>query len=111
MYHLTGENVARILIAVDGSSHSARVAKGGYPASGGVQAAAGIALIYVHLPVSTLGGLIKPIGHEALQRYYREEGEDALRGAKNCSIAPGWLVPRTSWWGRSRRVWRARQGS
>jgi nucleotide-binding universal stress UspA family protein len=29
-----------------------------------------------------LGGLVKPIGHEALQRYYREEGEDALRGAK-----------------------------
>jgi len=39
-------------------------------------------LAYVHLPVPTLGGLIKPIGHEALQRYYREEGEDALRGAK-----------------------------
>ena len=26
--------------------------------------------------------MIKPIGHEALQRYYREEGEDALRRAK-----------------------------
>jgi nucleotide-binding universal stress UspA family protein len=39
-------------------------------------------LAYVHLPVPTLGGLIKPVGHDALQRYYREEGEDALRGAK-----------------------------
>ena len=39
-------------------------------------------LTYVHLPLPTLGGLIKPIGHAALERYYREEGEDALRGAK-----------------------------
>lgn len=39
-------------------------------------------LAYVHLPLPTMGGLIKPIGQEALQRYYREEGEDALRGAK-----------------------------
>jgi nucleotide-binding universal stress UspA family protein len=39
-------------------------------------------LAYVHLPVPTMGGLIKPIGHEALQRYYREEGEDAQRSAK-----------------------------
>jgi nucleotide-binding universal stress UspA family protein len=74
--------VAKILIAVDGSAHSARVAKAAIRQAAAYKQPPELHLIYVHLPVPTLGGLIKPIGHEALQRYYREEGEDALRGAK-----------------------------
>ena len=74
--------MARILIAVDGSSHSAKVAKAVIRHVSAYQQPPELHLAYVHLPVPTLGGLIKPIGHEALQRYYREEGEDALRGAK-----------------------------
>lgn len=74
--------MARILIAVDGSSHSARVAKAAIRQAAACKQPPELHLIYVHLPVPTLGGVIKPIGHEALQRYYREEGEDALRGAK-----------------------------
>lgn len=71
-----------ILIAVDGSSHSAKVAKAAITQAAAYKQPPELHLIYVHLPVPTLGGLIKPVGHEALQRYYREEGEDALRGAK-----------------------------
>lgn len=74
--------MARILIAVDGSSHSAKVAKAAIRQAAACKQPPELHLIYVHLPVPTLGGLIKPIGHEALQRYYREEGEDALRSAK-----------------------------
>ena len=74
--------MARILIAVDGSSHSARVAKAAIRQAAAYKQPPEMHLIYVHLPVPTLGGLIKPVGHEALQRYYREEGEDAVRGAK-----------------------------
>jgi len=74
--------VTRILIAVDGSSHSAKVAKAAIAQAAAYKKPPELHLIYVHLPVPTLGGLIKPVGHEELQRYYREEGEDALRGAK-----------------------------
>lgn len=71
-----------ILIAVDGSSHSAKVAKAAIKLAVAYRQAPEMHLIYVHLPIPTMGGLIKPVGHEALQRYYREEGEDALRVAK-----------------------------
>ncbi len=71
-----------ILIAVDGSPHSAKVAKAAIKHAAACEQAPDLHLIYVHLPVPTMGGLIKPVGHEALQRYYREEGEDALRAAK-----------------------------
>ncbi|MGP1677506.1 MAG: universal stress protein [Burkholderiales bacterium] len=74
--------MTRILVAVDGSSHSAKVAKVAIRQAAAYKQPPELHLIYVHLPVPTLGGLIKPVGHEALQRYYREEGEDALRGAK-----------------------------
>ena len=74
--------MSRILVAVDGSSHSARVAKAVIQHVSAYREPPELHLAYVHLPVPTLGGLIKPIGHEALQRYYREEGEDALRIAK-----------------------------
>ena len=74
--------MSRILIAVDGSSHSAKVTRVAIRHVSEYKQAPELHLAYVHLPVPTLGGLIRPIGHEALQRYYREEGEDALRGAK-----------------------------
>ena len=74
--------MTRILIAVDGSSHSAKVARAVIAQAAAYKEPPELHLTYVHLPVPTLGGLIKPVGHESLQRYYREEGEDALRGAK-----------------------------
>lgn len=74
--------MTRILVAVDGSTHSARVAKAVIRQAAEYKLTPELHLAYVHLPVPTLGGLIKPVGHESLQRYYREEGEDALRAAK-----------------------------
>jgi nucleotide-binding universal stress UspA family protein len=74
--------VTRILIAVDGSSHSAKVAKAVIRQVSAYKQVPELHLTYVHPPLPTLGGLIKPLGHGALQRYYREEGEDALRGTK-----------------------------
>ena len=72
----------RILIAVDGSSHSIKVARAAIRQVAACKRPPELHLVYVHLPLPTLGGLMKPVGHEALQRYYREEGEDALRRAK-----------------------------
>ncbi|MEK7360894.1 MAG: universal stress protein [Pseudomonadota bacterium] len=74
--------MTRILVAIDGSSHSAKVARAVIQHVSGYKAPPELHLAYVHLPLPTMGGLIKPIGHEALQRYYREEGEGALRSAK-----------------------------
>jgi nucleotide-binding universal stress UspA family protein len=74
--------VTRILIAVDGSSHSAKVARAVIRHVCAYAQPPELHLAYVHLPLPTLGGLIKPVGHEALQTYYREEGEDALSGTK-----------------------------
>lgn len=74
--------MTRILVAVDGSSHSAKVARAVIRHVSAYKGPPELHLAYVHLPVPTMGGLIRPLGHEALQRYYREEGEDALRGAK-----------------------------
>jgi nucleotide-binding universal stress UspA family protein len=74
--------VTRILIAVDGSAHSAKVVKAVIRLVSAYKEPPELHLAYVHLPVPTLGGLLKSVGHEALQRYYREEGEDALRGSK-----------------------------
>lgn len=71
-----------ILIAIDGSSHSTKVTKVLIQQVSAYKQPPVLHLAYVHLPIPTLGGLIKPIGHEALQSYYREEGEGALRGAK-----------------------------
>ncbi len=74
--------MTRILVAVDGSSHSATVARAVIRHVSEYKEPPELHLVYVHLPVPTLGGLIKPIGHETLQCYYREEGMDALHGAK-----------------------------
>lgn len=74
--------MSRFLIAVDGSSHSTKVAKAAIRQAAACKQVPELHLAYVHLPVPTLDGLIKPIAHEALQRYYREEGEAALRRAK-----------------------------
>lgn len=74
--------MARIMIAVDGSSHSTRVARAAIRQAAEYKRPPELHLVYVHLPVPTMGGLVKPISHEALQQYYREEGEDALRSAK-----------------------------
>ena len=74
--------MANILIAVDGSTHSTTVARAAIRQAVQYKRKPELHLVYVHLPVPTLGGVIHPIGHEALQRYYREEGEDALRAAK-----------------------------
>ena len=76
-------SLTRILIAVDGSSHSSKVARVAIRQAAAYKRPPELHLVYVHLPVPTLGGLLKPVGHEALRRYYREEGEDALRRAKN----------------------------
>ena len=75
--------MSRILVAVDGSAHSTKVVKAAIAQAKAYRRRPELHLTYVHLPVPTLGGLIKPIGQERLQRYYREEGENALRRARN----------------------------
>lgn len=79
----------KIMIAVDGSSHSTKVAKAAIRLAASYKNPPELHLVFVHLPIPTLGGLIKPVGHEALQRYYREEGEDALRAANRLFARAG----------------------
>jgi len=82
--------VTRILIAVDGSSHSAKVARATIRQAAAYRQPPELHLVYVHLPLPTLGGLMKPVGHEALQRYYAENqyalaGPEALLAAFEAS--------------------------
>ena len=96
--------MTRILVAVDGSSHSAKVAKAVLEQVSAYKEPPELHLAYVHLPIPTMGGLIKPLGHEALQLYYREEGEDALRGAKKLFDRAKLACTSISWWGPSPRA-------
>jgi nucleotide-binding universal stress UspA family protein len=71
--------VTRILIAVDGSKHSAKVVKAAIKQVGLYREAPELHLTFVHLPVPALHGAFGGVSLKALQQYYREEGTSALR--------------------------------
>jgi nucleotide-binding universal stress UspA family protein len=71
--------MTRILIAIDGSKHSAKVVKAAIRHVSQYRETPELHLTFVHLPVPALHGAFGGVGAKALQRYYREEGTDALR--------------------------------
>ena len=71
--------MTRILIAVDGSTHSANVVRGAIKHVSMYREAPELHLTFVHLPVPLVHGLFKGVNRQALEKYYREEGHEALR--------------------------------
>jgi nucleotide-binding universal stress UspA family protein len=71
--------MSNMLVAVDGSKHSVKVVKAAIEQCARFRVAPMLHLTFVHLPVPVVGGFIKTTPRGALDKYYREEGEDALR--------------------------------
>lgn len=69
----------KILIAVDGSRSALEAVKQVIDHADWYREKPGVELVTVHRPVPKVGGHV-PKG--ALDKYYREEGEQALAGAK-----------------------------
>jgi nucleotide-binding universal stress UspA family protein len=81
----------RILLAVDGSDHGVRATAEVLRLASLFAAPPEIHLLFVHAPVP--GGLLQHhVSRDALNDYYREEGEDATRTAletlRNANIEP-----------------------
>lgn len=81
----------RILLAVDGSDHGVRATAEVLRLTSQLTVAPEIHLLFVHAPVP--GGLLQHhVSREALNDYYREEGQDAIRSAletlRNAKIEP-----------------------
>lgn len=72
----------KILLAVDGSAHSLDTVKCVIEHADWYRTKPEIELVHVHLPVPQLPGLGTTIGKAQIQRYYQEEGEQALAEAK-----------------------------
>jgi nucleotide-binding universal stress UspA family protein len=69
----------KILLATDGSEHSLRAAKFVADHSAWLKQAPEIHLIMVHLPIP-LPGAAAAVGQAAVDKYYREESDAALKG-------------------------------
>ena len=72
----------KILLAVDGSAHSLDAVKCVIEHADWYRAKPEIELLTVHLPVPRFPGVGKVVGKAQIERYYQEEGEEALADAK-----------------------------
>jgi nucleotide-binding universal stress UspA family protein len=72
----------KILVAADGSKGSIDAVKFLTAHLGWAHERPQVELLYVHPPVPKLSGLGAVVGKKDLERYYREEGEEALAAAK-----------------------------
>jgi nucleotide-binding universal stress UspA family protein len=72
----------RILLAVDGSPNSLDAVTTLVKHLDWFRDKPEVRLIYVHLPVPKIGGMSSVISKESLDRYYREEGAQALAKAR-----------------------------
>src|SRR5437588_9653503 len=72
----------KILLAVDGSAHALGAVKCVIDHADWYRTKPEIELVNVHLPLPKLPGLGTTVGRTQIQRYYQEEGEQALAEAK-----------------------------
>ena len=79
----------KILVAVDGSAHSLDAARFVIEHAGWYRDKPEIELVFVHAPLPHLPRMGVVVGHEQLQKYYKEEGAAALAGAKKLLDASG----------------------
>jgi nucleotide-binding universal stress UspA family protein len=68
----------KVLLAVDGSGHSARATSALIKYALSHSTKPDVILMFVHLPVPRVPHLAKFVSREMMDRYYREEGEKAL---------------------------------
>jgi nucleotide-binding universal stress UspA family protein len=71
-----------IFLAVDGSEPALAAARKAVEVARRFRETPRIELATVHLPVPKVGGVTNLVSQEMLDRYYREEGEAALGGAR-----------------------------
>ena len=72
----------KILLAVDGSSHSNKATETLIKHAALYKDAPEVFLLYVHLPVPKLHGMSNVVSKEMINRYYEDESEEALATSK-----------------------------
>ena len=72
----------KIIVAVDGSKYSIDAVRFLTGHMDWAREQPQVELLFVHLPVPKLSGLGSVVGKKELDRYYREEGIEALAAAK-----------------------------
>ena len=79
--------VMKILIAVDGSRYAVHATKLLVEHADWFREMPQVELVTVHLPVPRVGRLGVGVGKNQLERYYEQEGEEKLAGAKRVLAA------------------------
>ena len=72
----------KILLAVDGSTHSNKATETLIKHAALYKDAPEVFLLYVHLPVPKLHGMSNVVSREMINRYYEDESEEALATSK-----------------------------
>jgi hypothetical protein len=72
----------KILVAVDGSAHSLDAARFVVEHAGWYREKPEVELVFVHTPLPQLPRMGVVVSNEQVQRYYQEEGAQALAGGK-----------------------------
>lgn len=72
----------KILLAADGSTHSARATSKLIQMFPAFKSKPEVLLVHVRLPIPSIPNLGMFVGRKQIDRYYREEGEKALRRCK-----------------------------
>jgi len=79
----------KILLAVDGSAHSLNTARYMIEHAGLYLEKPACELVFVHAPLPHLPRMGLVVSNEQIQRYYDEEGKQALGGTKGLLDAAG----------------------
>jgi nucleotide-binding universal stress UspA family protein len=79
----------KILLAVDGSESALRATRSLIETAGWYKTPPTVELVAVHLPVPLVGFADAVVSREMTARYYREEGEKMLAGARALLEAAG----------------------
>jgi nucleotide-binding universal stress UspA family protein len=79
----------RILLAVDGSESALRAARKLIETAGWYREPPAVELVTVHLPVPLVGFADAVVSRDMTERYYRQEGERMLAGARALLDAAG----------------------
>jgi len=79
----------KILLAADGSKQSLAAVEAFIERSGWLRGKPDVELVTVHLPLPAIGGVARAVSKAQVQKYYEEEGAEALAGAKKRLDAAG----------------------
>ena len=72
----------KILVAIDGSAHALNAVRFVTEHADWYREKPAIELVFVHAPLPHLPRMGMVVSNEQVQRYYKEEGDKALAGAK-----------------------------